>query len=135
MKTPKRWKPEQITERDQIVALMRDAGRPLSAREIGRGFVRFHQERCDGTRECFTSVSGAAAGWSEYLHAAAGLDVRWARGQIAHHVHPVLKAMVTAGWVERVTEDGEWCGTWRLASDDLLSLEDMGPLNVMEAGR
>lgn len=123
---PKRWRPELLVIRDQILALLRDADGTLSSQEISRVFVRMIPGACDGTHECFDAIdTRRSPEWSQRIHVAAGMDVRRATGSALCNVTPELNLLARAGWIERVGER-----EWRLGDVDLIGLDDMPPLNV-----
>lgn len=120
------WQVGNVGKQDSLLAAIRDAGEPISAREAGRMIGISWMQECKGGDECAELRESDRLA---FQHVRDGWDVASRAGQAGCHVLPLLRSLERRGLLESFKEGRSVF--WRIADDtDLVSSHDLPPMVV-----
>lgn len=95
------WPAGHIGKLDSLLAAIRDAGEPISARWAGHTMGWSWMQQCEGGAEC---AELREPGGILFQHVQHGWDVASRVGQAGCHVLPLLRSLERRGLVESFKE-------------------------------
>lgn len=128
-----------VSDKDQALAILREATEPLRARDVGAGMNYIMLLPCHKgeIKENGTEYSCRAErnyGVSKTVHTDDGMDMSIRDWGSSASSTPALNSLLKDGLVTREKRGNQWY--WSIADVDLVSLDDMPPLvDVSETGR
>lgn len=117
------WKPNQVGNRDQILAILRDAAGPMTATDIGEKMSVTYTHPC--AERCLVREYMNEQ-WRGASHSIPGLDVVTRTGRGTHPTSKDLAAMQKVNLVTR-QKIGQSV-FWSIATEDLISAGDLSKL-------